>query len=89
MPYVGMGAGGYLVNYEKWFGVVPTAERTFNFGLSPEIGVVIPFKNSGIGLILNGRFNEVFYSHNEIRNLRYAEATIGLYFGYTEFEKVY
>jgi hypothetical protein len=81
MPYVGGGLGLYDVNYRKWLGVVPTKKDNLYFGFSPEVGVIFPFKNSGLGIVLNGRFNNVFYSFNEVRNLRYFEAAVGIYIG--------
>jgi opacity protein-like surface antigen len=82
MPYVGGGVGPVLVNYEKWFSVVNFKDRTVRFGLAPEVGVIIPFKNSGLGLNIAGRYNEVFYSHDLVQNVRYFELMAGLYFGY-------
>lgn len=82
MPYVGGGVGPVLVNYEKWYSVVNFKDRTIHFGIAPEVGVIIPFKNSGLGLNIAGRYNEVFYSHNEVKNVRYFELMAGLYFGY-------
>ncbi|MFL5730913.1 MAG: hypothetical protein ACJ75J_15600 [Cytophagaceae bacterium] len=87
MPYIGAGVGGYWSKYEKWFGVVPVKKDKINFGVCPEAGVIIPFKNSGLGLIFSGKFNKVFYSYREIKNLNYFEAAAGIYFGYPMFEK--
>lgn len=87
MPYAGLAAGGYFVKYEKFFGAFPSRDSDFTFGLRPEIGLVVPFKNSGLGLILNGRFNKVFYSHEEVDGLRFYEVSIGLYFGYPVFDE--
>jgi hypothetical protein len=86
MPYVGGGLGPYFLRYEKYFGVVPDRQTSIRFGLSPEAGIVIPFKNSGLGLILTGRYNQVFYSRNEISNLNYFETAVSLYFGYPVFD---
>jgi opacity protein-like surface antigen len=86
MPFAGGGIGGYFLKYGKWYGAFPVEENSIRFGLSPEAGVIIPFRKSGIGLMLSGRFNKVFYNKNEIKNLQYAEVNFGLYFGYPEFE---
>jgi hypothetical protein len=86
MPYVGGGLGPYLLRYEKYYGVVPERQGSIRFGLSPEAGIVIPFKRSGLGLILTGRYNHVFYNHQEIEGLNYFEATVSLYFGYPVFD---
>ena len=85
MPYAGGAAGAYLTRYEKYYGVVPMRDRDINPGIRPEIGVVVPFKNSGLGLIVGGRYNMIFYSHEEVNNLQYFEAAVGLYFGYPVF----
>jgi len=82
MPYIGGGLGPTLVNYSKWYSIVNFRDKSIQFGIAPEIGVIIPFKKSGLGLNLAGRYNEVFYSHEEIRNVRYFELIAGIYFGY-------
>lgn len=82
MPYVGGGLGPYLVNYEKWYGVVNFRNQSLHFGLRPEAGVIIPIGNTGLGFNINGKYNYVFYAHNEIRNLNYFEFCAGVYFGY-------
>lgn len=85
MPYVGGGIGWYWLKYEKYYGVFPIIRNFLRFGLSPEIGVMVPFKRSGLGLIANVRYNKVFYSYRDIGNLNYFEASIGIYFGYVSF----
>lgn len=86
MPYVGGGLGPYLLRYEKFYGVVPDHQSSIRFGMSPEVGIVFPFKNSGLGLIVTGRYNHVFYNHQEIEGLRYFETALSLYFGYPVFD---
>src|SRR5690606_19403257 len=56
MPYIGGGLGPYFIKYEKHYGVVPDLESDLKLNFRPEIGVVIPFKNSGLGLNINGRY---------------------------------
>lgn len=85
MPYLGGGIGGYWLKYEKYYGIVPIEEGAFRFGIRPEAGVIIPIASSDIGIIINGRFNKVFYSYEEVDNLRFFEASIGLYVGYPAF----
>jgi opacity protein-like surface antigen len=80
-PYIGGGLGLYNVNYQKWFGVFLTKRERIHFGFNPEVGVLVPFKNSGLGVLVNLRYNHVFYSYNEVKNLRYFEANVGLYIG--------
>lgn len=86
MPYIGGGIGGYILRYEKFYGVFPDRKTSFNFGFNPELGLVIPFKNSGIGLMLSGKYNYVFYKKNEIHNLNYFEVSAGLYFAQPIFD---
>ncbi|HEY8402620.1 MAG TPA: hypothetical protein VIK89_15230 [Cytophagaceae bacterium] len=86
MPYAGLAGGGYLVRYEKYFGAFPLKDSGFTFGFRPEVGVVLPFKNSGLGVYVNGKFNKVFYAHEEVDGLRFFEVGVGLYFGYPVFD---
>jgi hypothetical protein len=81
MPYVGGGIGLYNVHYQKWYGVAPIKRSRLYLGLNPEVGVIFPFKNSGIGILVNMRYNNVFYSYNEFKSLQYFEANIGIYIG--------
>jgi outer membrane protein W len=81
-PYVGGGIGIYDVNYRKWFGTVSSDHKdAFYFGICPEVGVLLPFGNTGIGLMISEKFNNVFYSYKEVKNVRYFETSVGIYIG--------
>lgn len=78
-PYVGLGIGGALVNYEKYWGVFVDKNNKFGFSVSPMAGVLIPFtKTSRLKLNIGVRYNYATFSYQEIKNLSNMEANIGI-----------
>lgn len=58
IPYVGIGIGAYFINSTVSSNNVNTkSSNTFHFGLSPEVGLTIPFIISNFGLNVNTRYN--------------------------------
>jgi len=54
--YVGLGIGTYYIDIRDQMGIYYIPDRTWRFGLSPDIGVVIPF-GSNVGFTANIRYN--------------------------------
>lgn len=58
IPYAGIGVGTYFINSSVTSNNVKTASsNTFHFGVSPEVGLTIPFIISNFGLNLSTRYN--------------------------------
>ncbi len=58
IPYAGIGIGTYFINSSVTSNNVKTASsNTFHFGVSPEVGLTIPFIISNFGLNLSTRYN--------------------------------
>jgi outer membrane protein W len=55
-PYVGLNAGGFIVLQEFAIGVYAVKDDTWDWGLAPEVGIVIPTQ-SGAGFLINARYN--------------------------------
>ena len=61
LPYAGMGLGVFYVSQSTEINNVKTySEKSFNFGISPEIGVTIPFIVSYAGMNINTKYNYAF-----------------------------
>ncbi len=58
IPYAGIGIGTYFINSTvSSNNVVTNSNNTFHFGVSPEVGLTIPFIISNFGLNVNTRYN--------------------------------
>ena len=58
IPYAGIGIGTYFINSSVNSNNVKTSSsNTFHFGVSPEVGVTIPFIISNFGLNLSSKYN--------------------------------
>jgi outer membrane protein W len=58
-PYIGLCAGGYYVNQELQLGVAQLQNDSWEWGVAPELGVVIPVQR-GLGIVLAGKYNFIF-----------------------------
>lgn len=58
IPYAGVGIGAYFINtYVSSNNVKTESTSSFHFGVSPEIGITIPFIISNFGLNVSTRYN--------------------------------
>ena len=61
IPYAGVGIGAYFINsYVSSNNVKTTSTNSFHFGVSPEVGITIPFIISNFGLNVSTRYNYAF-----------------------------
>ena len=58
-PYAGLSAGGYYVNQELQVGIATFQNDSWEWGVAPELGVIIPVQR-GLGVILAGKYNFIF-----------------------------
>ena len=58
-PYAGLSAGGYYVNQELQMGIATFNNDGWEWGVAPELGVVIPVQR-GLGIIIAGKYNYLF-----------------------------
>ena len=58
-PYVGLNAGGYIMNQRFEIGVAAWQKDQWQWGIAPEVGVVIPVERD-FGIMLNGKYNYAF-----------------------------
>ncbi|MEJ8842715.1 outer membrane beta-barrel protein [Lacibacter sp. H375] len=80
-PYVGISAGGSLVNYEEWFGTLVDEKSGFRFTVAPEIGTRISFNKYSLGGIdLSLRYHYTAFKYNDVKNLQTVSLNLGLFF---------
>ncbi len=58
-PYIGLNLGGYYMYQKFSIGVSTIEEDSWEWGVAPEIGVIIPI-NREVGVIVNGKYNYAF-----------------------------
>ncbi len=54
--YVGMGIGTYYMDIRDQMGIYYVPDKSWRFGFSPDIGVVVPF-GQNVGFTANLRYN--------------------------------
>ncbi len=62
-PYVGLNAGAMVIIRTFAVGVFSTEEDSWDWGVAPEVGVIIPTQ-TGAALMINGRYNWSFTHQN-------------------------
>lgn len=78
-PYLGTGVGVTWVNERTDMGIYTSEIRSTHFGLAPEVGVIIPFGASDVGLLLGAKYEQAFKSSND-RHISYLSFNIALAF---------
>lgn len=82
-PYIGIGAGIYYIEQELQFSTFRIEEKNWKLGIAPEAGVFVPFSViANEGVLLNIKYNEVFYNVQNIDNMRYLNYNVGIAFKY-------
>lgn len=81
-PYARIGIGAYYTEQVTQIGILYWREESWNFGMRPEIGALLQVPNSGIGFIVNAKYNTVFNYGNDLENLNYFTFGLGIIFGF-------
>lgn len=80
-PYVGLGAGMNLVNYNQYLGEFPDSKATIKPAFSGDAGVNIPLgKMKTSGLNIGANFNYLPFNYNGIKNLNNWGVHAGVFF---------
>lgn len=58
-PYIGLCAGGYYVDQEIQIGIADLINDSWEWGVAPELGVIIPVERD-FGIIIAGKYNFLF-----------------------------
>ncbi len=81
IPYAGLGIGGYFINSSVSTNTGTESTNSFHFGVSPEVGITIPFIISNFGLNLSTRYNFALKT-SKTDNFTWFDFNIGLSFMY-------
>ena len=81
-PYGRMGIGAYYTEMVAQIGLLYWTDESWNFGLRPEIGALIALPNSGVGFIVNAKYNAAINYSENLDNLNYFTFGIGFIFGF-------
>ena len=78
IPFAGLRAGTYYLKRRLDIGVVSIDDTNWHFGLSPELGVLIPYRYE-TGVFLNVKYNYIF-SVTDDADYSYIDVNIGFSF---------
>ena len=78
LPYIGINAGFAYTNKIEEMGIFSLTYNKWAFGMAPEIGLILTFGDSPVGLITYGKYNQSFYNSNNTFDVRYFQWGIGL-----------
>ena len=81
-PYGRMGIGAYYTEMVAQIGLLYWTDESWNFGLRPEIGALIALPNSGVGFIVNAKYNAAINYSENLDNLNYFTFGVGFIFGF-------
>jgi hypothetical protein len=80
-PYVAVGAGFNMVNYDQFLGEYGSSKVNIRPALTGDAGVNIPLGNTKrSGLNIGANFNYLPYNYNEIKNLNNWGIHAGVFF---------
>jgi hypothetical protein len=80
-PYAKIGMGAYYTEMVTQIGLLYWRDETWKFGIRPEIGALIEIPNSGVGFIVNAKYNAVIGFTENLDNLNYFTFGVGFVFG--------
>ena len=81
-PYARIGIGAYYTEMVTQVGLLYWRDESWNFGLRPEIGTLITIPNSGVGFIVNVKYNAAINYTQNLDNLNYFTFGVGFIFGF-------
>lgn len=80
-PYVGLGAGLNIVNYNQYLGEFPNSKTSVHPAVSGDAGINIPLsKTKAAGLNLGANFNYLPFNFNDLKNLNNWGLHAGVFF---------
>ena len=82
IPYAGVGIGAYYIGQSTVSNNVSTeSNNSFHFGVSPELGITIPFIVSNFGLNVSSRYNYAL-GNSKSDSYSWFDFSIGISFMY-------
>ncbi len=78
-PWIGLNINLYYNDRELQVGYYLISDESWNFGLTPEVGILVPFgRNVDWGAHVKGKYNYQFYNRERFNNLSWFDVTFGL-----------
>lgn len=82
-PFAGLSIGTNYSEKRREVGFLVLEEKKWNFGVTPEVGVIIPFGDlAEWGAQIKGRYNFVTFNDVEIDNVMFFDISVGLIYSY-------
>jgi len=82
-PFIGLSMGVNYNEKERDIGYLFLQTQTWDFTMTPEVGVIIPFGADAFwGAVIKGRYNHIFYNHDNMKAVQFMDFTIGLAYSY-------
>jgi opacity protein-like surface antigen len=75
-PYLGAGIGTYWIEQRSQMGLFSTTYNTWNFGLAPEVGVIVPV-NLSSNFYVNMKYNYGMNGSSDVENYSYLTFNVG------------
>jgi outer membrane protein W len=79
-PFAGLGIGGNLIQYRKFYGQFSENDTKFGFAAQPEVGVHIPVGRGTTGLQVAAGYNLMPYKYGDADGLNGAFIKAGISF---------
>lgn len=77
-PFAGLGVGGNLVQYRKYYGQFSESDTKFGFAAQPEVGVHIPVGRGNTGIHVAAGYNLMPYKFGDADGLSGAVIKAGI-----------
>lgn len=78
-PFVGLGVGGNLIQYQKYYGQFVESQSKFGFAARPEVGIQTPIGRSKLaGVHLLAGYNIMPYKDRDLSNINNAVFKLGV-----------
>jgi outer membrane protein len=82
-PFAGLSIGTNYSEKRSEIGFLVIEDKAWDFGLTPEIGAIIPFGEMSMwGAQIKGRYNFLTYKDRDIDNIMFIDVSIGLVYSY-------
>ena len=75
-PFLGAGIGTYWIEQREQMGLTASVEKTWNFAVAPEIGVLFPI-NLNSNLYINAKYNYGINGSSNVDNYSYLTFGVG------------
>ena len=77
-PYLGANVGVVFANQRTDVGIFTIGQNSTHFGVSPEVGVLIPIGLAGGGVIISGKYEQAFQTNKT--DIHYQYFSVNLHF---------